>query len=51
MTRDTFNRLLKENDITEDNDSLAYTIFNYWYDSEDTVTDRSDNCLTFKMKE
>ena len=51
MDREYFKRLLIKNDITKEHDSFAYNVFNYWYDSNGKETVKSDNCLTYKLKE
>ena len=51
MNRERFDRLLEDNHITEKEDSFAYNVFCYWYEENANATDKSDNCLTYKLKE
>ena len=51
MDRDRFNKLLEDNHITKKEDSFAYNVFNYWYEENINATEKSDNCLSYKLKE
>lgn len=51
MDKGAFKKLLFDNDITEKNDAFAYNVFNFWHENNGEETDKSDNCLTYKLKE